>query len=278
MVFRADLHCHTSCSDGLITPAELCLEASKQGLQGLSITDHDSIAAYPAACGVADALDLLLLPGVEFSAFHHGVTVHILGYGFAVPNRVLEDFCQRHLERRRLRNNRIIEKLAQLGIDIDPSFLGEDRAVGRCHIAQALVQGGWVNSVKEAFQRYIGDGKPAYYRGPVFSASETIDVIHQSGGMAILAHPHLIKSDSAVDSLLTLPFDGLEAYYARFYPEQERRWLKVAEKHQWLVTGGSDFHGNIKPRNTLGCSWVGRDTFDILWEHYQKNGESGEIL
>ena len=147
----------------------------------------------------------------------------------------------------------------------------EKCTVGRPHIAQVLVKKGYVNNVAEAFLKYIGEEKPCYVRGETFSVEETISVIRDAKGVAIIAHPHLIKDSGIVLKLLEMGFDGLEGYYAMFPLKQQERWIKIAKNKKWLITGGSDFHGAVKPMIPLGCSWIGEDSFRHLQDLYLKN-------
>ena len=264
MTFRADLHCHTYFSDGTDAPEAVIDKALEIGLSGLSITDHDTIAAYPEAVKIAEKKGLLLLPGIEFSAADQ---VHILGYAYSLKSEALRHLCAQHQRRRLERNRAILERLRGLGIVIDEVELGEGHTVGRPHIANILIARKIVGSIQEAFEKYLGEGKRAYAPGDQISVEETLHTIHAAGGLAILAHPHLLKRSSQIRHLLKLPFDGLEGYYARFPTDQEEKWLKIASERDWIVTGGSDYHGKNKP-NPLGSSWVGKETFERLYGHY----------
>lgn len=271
--FRADLHCHTTCSDGTVSPEDIVLLAIKRNLSGLAITDHDSIHAYPIALPIARKLQFPLISGVEFSSMHNNKNVHLLGYSFSLTSTAIHDFCERHHRRRTMRNNAILEKLAKHGMAISEDELGESPTLGRPHIAMALMKKGYVTSLQEAFHKYIGDGKPCYAPGGYFSVEETIDIIHQAGGFAVIAHPHLIQEPNLVNELLDMPFDGIEGYYGRFPADQQERWVKMGEKRGWLVTGGSDFHGDIKPMQPLGSSWVGEETFRRLEARFKDNNK-----
>ena len=264
-MFRADLHCHTQCSDGSLTPTELILLAKQVGLQGISITDHDNIAAYTTAISAAQKEGILLGTGVEFSCDHKGQNVHVLGYGFSLTSSDIAELCSRHTIRRKERNSGILKKLSASRMPIEEDEL-KGTMIGRPHIAQIMVKKGYVSSIKEAFNLYIGDGKSCYVRGDAFSLKETIDAIHRGGGKAFLAHPHLYSRTALVEEILSSSsFDGLECHYSRCHPYQERRWLKLALKRQLLISGGSDFHGDIKPQIPLGCSWVDKETFDRIF-------------
>lgn len=263
--FRADLHCHTTCSDGVHPPREVVALAAERGLSGLSITDHDTIAAYAEALPAAREHGILLLPGVEFSAAHLGEAVHILGYGFQLEAASITELCARQVARRRERNASMLLKLKGLGIKIAPEELGDTPVVGRMHMALLLVRRGVVATTQEAFAKYLGEGGLAYVASLSISAAETLEAIHAAGGKAVLAHPHLMRRKRQIRALLKLPFDGIECYYGNRPPEEERRWVEEAERRGLIATGGSDFHGEeIKPYNPLGCAWVGREIFTRL--------------
>lgn len=276
--FRADLHCHTTCSDGTLQPHEVVQLACDLGLQGLSITDHDTIEAYKHAIPAAAAKQLPLICGVEFSAVHRHMSVHILAYSFRLASLVLQEFCQRHHQRRILRNRAILNLLAAHGMPLTPEDFPDSlfatlsqHSIGRPHLAWAMVQKGYVSSIQQAFQQYIGEGKPCYAPGQSFSVEETLDVIHQAQGLAIIAHPHLIEKVGLLKDLLEMPFNGLEGYYGRFPLQANERWLKIGARKDWIITGGSDFHGEIKPNLPLGSSWVNEETFQTLYQHFKRN-------
>lgn len=261
MTFRADLHCHSTYSDGTDTPERLIDFAIEIGLSGLSITDHDTVSAYQDAIPYAKERKFLILPGVEFSASHHGHSVHILGYGFSLQAEPLLKLCEWHQTRRKNRNRRILEKLRGLGMIVEAP---EGHTIGRPHIAKKMVEKGFVSSIQEAFEKYLGEGRPAYDPGETVSVEKTIEIIHASHGKAIIAHPHLIRRGPLIRQLLKMPFDGIEGYYARFTPQDENKWIGIGKQKEWIITGGSDYHGGTKPFNILGSSWVGREIFDAL--------------
>lgn len=269
--FRADLHCHSSFSDGTDTPTKLIELAIASGLCGLSITDHDTFAGYNEAFAAAKSKEFPLLNGIEFSASYAQEPVHILGYAYHMQSDAIASLCVRHTERREQRNLKILEKLKRLGIVIEPCELLHQGTWGRPHIAHALVTRGLVKSIQGAFEVYLAEGKIAYDPGEPISVEKTIETIHQAGGKAVLAHPHLLKRSTTIRAMLKMPFDGLECYYARFPLAQEKKWIDLAQQRKWLITGGSDYHGSIKPRNALGSSWVPRETFELLYTHFLEN-------
>ncbi len=263
--FRADLHCHSTCSDGTFTPEELLREAQAKGLKGLSITDHDTVAAYETAIPLAREMGIELLTGVEFSTTVKEQSVHVLAYGFDVQHEELHAFCQRHKERREERNIRMLESLKKGGITIEVCELAQDtHAIGRPHIAKALIDKGYAKDLREVFTEFIGGNSPYFVKTSSFGLEETLALIRSVGGKAVLAHPHLINNQGLVDYLLQQAFDGMEVFYARMPPHKERPWVKRAQKRGWIQTGGSDFHGTVKPHISLGCSWTGIDSFNAL--------------
>jgi len=267
MTFRADLHSHTICSDGTDSPSELVHKAHAAGLQGLSITDHDTIDAYtPEIFSLAQKLGLQLLPGVELSSEQDGISVHVLGYNIDLHSTTLKSFLANLIERRAERNRAILAKLAKKGFVIHEQELTAFgiRTLGRPHIAELMVRKKYVGSREEAFQRYLQDGASCYAPGIKYTPEEVIEQIHLAKGKAVLAHPHFLRTGAFLRRLLELPLDGIECYYAVFHAAQEVPWIKLAQEKGWLVTGGSDYHGTVKPHITLGCSWVGLEHFEAL--------------
>lgn len=270
MTFRADLHCHSTCSDGTFTPQELVDMALQNGLQALSITDHDSIDAYHMAKTYAEEKGLILLPGVEFSANLQNKSVHILGYCFDVNHPAILHLCKKHHERRLERNLKILENLENEGLKIDPKelFSIPSSTLGRPHIAALLIQKGYVKDFSEAFHLYLGDGKKCYAEGTPIGIADTLDAIHAAKGLAVLAHPHLYKERAFVLKILTFPFDGLEVEYALMNESQNASWIKLAKKRPLLLTGGSDFHGTSKPNISLGSRTISWEKFEPLFKHF----------
>lgn len=267
--FRADMHTHSTCSDGLLSPKELIKLAKEKGLDALSITDHDTIDAYDTSLfELAQELGIILCPGVEFSCQYKAVSIHVLGYGFDLSSEPLKNLCSRHQSRRAERNSRILRKLRTQGIVIEERELKEyhqEGVIGRPHIASVMIKKGYVSSIKEAFNKYIGDGKVCYDAGQCFTIDETIKIVHQAGGKVFIAHPHLIKKGKVLKEVLLKPFDGIECYYGAFLSKEHKKWLEMAKEKNWLISGGSDFHGESKPQNTLGSSWIDKEAFQKIF-------------
>ena len=241
------------------------------GLSGLSITDHDTVAAYETALPLAKELDLKMISGVEFSTVHQNTSVHILGYSFKLDSTPILELCKRHETRRVKRYRAMLDLLAkhQMPITEEELFsLGQKGSIGRPHIALVMIRKGYVKTMKEAFQNFLAEGKPCYVRNDSMSVEETIDTIHRANGLAVIAHPQLIRNKSIVNELLKMNFDGIEVFYAKLPREDEKQWADIANKKNWLMTGGSDFHGNVKPDIPLGSSWVDENTFQILYDRF----------
>lgn len=262
---KFDLHTHTTFSDGSCTPEVLFNCATEIGLSGLSITDHDTVDAYFNL----PKTDLVIGVGVEFSAFLNQDSVHILGYDFIVDHKVIFDFCQKHKNRRLYRNLAIIKNLQKLGIGITEGELYDrfnDRTVGRPHIGQILIEKGVCSSMEQVFKEFLAEGKKAFASGEMFSVQETIDVIKKADGKAFIAHPHLIKKNQVIRELKKLPFDGIEVFYARYHKKDTMAWETVAKEKNWLISGGSDFHGEMKVFNQLGSSWIDEELFKSIFK------------
>ena len=262
--FRADLHCHSVCSDGSDDPMLLLEKAKAVNLQGLSITDHDTLDAYSDELfQKAHALSIRMLPGIEISSEQEGQAVHVLGYGYDLKSVSFHLFLQEIKKRRTERNRVILKKLADRGMKIEEADL-QGKLIGRPHIALALIKKGYVSSLKEAFDRFLQDGACCWTDGFRSTPLEAIEEIHKAGGKAVLAHPHIYKKKSLLIKLIAYPFDGIECYYSLMSKALEAPWLQIAKEKGWIATGGSDYHGLFKPNIPLGASWVSEETFNIL--------------
>ena len=276
MDFKADLHMHSYFSDGTMSPEELLHLAKEKKLSGISITDHDTIDGYTDKIfQLARNLDIMLLQGVEISSEFSSSSVHILGYGFDLKSKAFQDFLLDIQERKRQRNVKILEKLRSNNIQITEEELYEyakekgvnKTIVGRPHIASLMLEKKYIANIQEGFDRFLKDDGMCYVAGDRVSSELVVKKLHEANGIAILAHPHLIKSKKLLKKLLNLGFDGIEVYYGRLPFYIETNWKKIAEDNNLLITGGSDFHGSIKPHISLGCSWVDKDVFNEILKH-----------
>jgi len=243
---RIDLHMHTTASDGLLEPAALVSAVQNANLQIFSVTDHDTVDALPEVEAQARALGLRLIPGIELSAMWHRVEFHILGYFVDPADAALLAFLQARREARRTRLQAMLNRLRALGMTVHAEEVlarAQDGNVGRPHLARVLVDLGFVASTDEAFERYLGDGRPAYVPRPDVTVSEAIRVIQLAGGLASLAHPGLHNRDDAMPDLVAAGLDAVEAYHVCHSAGNTAHYRRLAERRGLLVTGGSDFHG-----------------------------------
>ncbi len=254
-----DLHTHSNCSDGSLSPEELINEALEAGLSAIALTDHDTMAGITEFLTAGENAGLEVLSGVEISANHEGKTLHILGYGMDRTDRGLVAMLHHLQEIRRTRNEGIINKLAALGIIIDPTELEATAfgLVGRPHIARFLVKKGVVNNINMAFNKYLRNNGRAYVEGTRYSAADTIRSITKAGGLAVLAHPTTFersigKIAKTVKELKSLGLAGIEAYYPGHSNRILKKLIQLAATYDLLVTGGSDFHGPAKPGIHIG--------------------------
>ena len=252
-----DLHSHTNESDGTFSPAQLIAEAVRVGVTTLGITDHDTFSGYDLACGAARDAGVELICGIELSTKLHGRSVHLLGYFF--KPELLADFRRWILElqaARRDRNVRLIARLRELGFDIT---LAEAEArgrgmTGRPHFAQLMVEKGYVKDLREAFDEYLDESAKGYvYRHePLFA--DGVERIRQAGGIASLAHPVRVKGDipALMPELCAAGLNAIEAYHSDHTAAETQLYLELARQNGLHLTGGSDFHGAVKPGVMLG--------------------------
>ncbi len=245
-----DLHMHTTCSDGKLSPKELVEKAAAIGLKIISITDHDNLAAYQEAKPVADALGVELIPGVEVSTSHLGRDVHILGY-FVQDNSELSEYLKACRERRIQRTEKIVHNLRKLGVYIHIEKVFEKAAngsVGRPHIAAVLQETGYVQSYSEAFAKYIGTNSPAYEKSVETDPANVIRLINEAGGLSFLAHPGRFVPDETIRFLIDAGLDGIEIIHPAHDAEQQEFYRAIANEYFLLMSGGSDYHGT-KPQD-----------------------------
>jgi predicted metal-dependent phosphoesterase TrpH len=256
-----DLHSHTTASDGTFSPAQLVEEAGRTGVRILGITDHDTFSGFDQALPLARQAGLELVCGIELSTKLHGHSVHLLGYflnSFLNPDGldVFRGWISDLQASRRDRNVRLIARLRELGVDIT---LEEVKArgggmTGRPHFAQVLIEKGYVSSLQQAFDDYLDEAAKGYVtrREPTFA--EAVQHIRGAGGIASLAHPVRVREDVAtiLPELCAAGLNAIEAYHSDHSPSQTALYLELAAQHGLLVTGGSDFHGAVKPEIHLG--------------------------
>jgi predicted metal-dependent phosphoesterase TrpH len=262
--FSADLHSHSTASDGSLTPTELVRLASEIGLRALAVTDHDTIGGLAEARAATRSLGLELIDGVELSVEDNDGRFHMLGYCFDPNSAEMADTLVDLRERRRRRNEKIIQRAHEIGLEITwddiLKHVGEDdEVVGRPHFAEALVENGYASSVQDAFDRFLASGQPLYFPKNGLSSRDAIGLIHRAGGVAVMAHPSLTKwaDPPVLEARLAylkneMGLDGVEARYNKHTLAQTESYLQIASRLELLVTGGSDFHGSPKPTVRLG--------------------------
>jgi 3',5'-nucleoside bisphosphate phosphatase len=275
---KADLHLHSYYSDGTLAPSALVDMAQSAGHIGLSITDHDTLEGYEEAKKRATEKGVFLVSGIEISSQYDTESIHVLGYAFDPDNTEIRRNCLLHHERRECRIIAILERLAKLGMSITLEEVHatskESISYGRPHIALAMVEKGYVPSVLAAFSQYLKSGRPCYVEGQKWTIEEAVAMIHAAHGFAVLAHPQLIKLRSQISHILSLGFDGIEAFYDSLKLAEQEPYVRLAEKKGLLVTGGSDFHGLVAPNRHFGASWTPYETFKIFHERMQRASPS----
>jgi predicted metal-dependent phosphoesterase TrpH len=247
-VSRVDLHVHSTASDGKFSPEAIISKAAELGLKVISLTDHDSIdGIIPALKTVKTYPGLTFIPGVEISTDMPDGEAHVLGYFIDYTSTELGSTLERFRNSRLRRAQGMVSKLGALGIDIDWSRVQEiagDGAIGRPHIAQAMLEKGYIASFKEAFDKYIGHGSPAYVEREKMTPEEAVALIVRSGGLPVLAHPFTVKEpETMVIKLKAAGLVGIEAYYKDNTAAETEATLGLAVKYGLIATGGSDFHG-----------------------------------
>jgi len=293
-----DFHMHSNFSDGSSTPTELIQEAKERGLFAIALTDHDTIDGVPEFVKAGKEMGVHTVPGVEISVdtkMPNNGHMHILGLFIDPFDRKLKKTLDFLRHERNLRANRIIQKLNELDVPITKEELlaeAGEGSIGRPHVAKILVRKGIVKNIQEAFDIYLGKGKPAYMDKVKLGERDALALIKDAGGFAILAHPHLMKYDSveaAIERIMDLKskgLDGFEVYYTGMPAEYTEKLLELAEKEGFLISGGSDYHGLNKDDIQMG---VGKNDLCVpdeiyfqlkaAWEQKQQpvNMEENEI-
>ena len=256
-----DLHTHTTASDGSFAPAEVVGMAEQAGLAAVAITDHDTTDGIGEALAAGEKMRVEVVPGVELSVSHERLgSLHILGYWIQPGHPDLAGKLEDIRGGRDKRNEKILSRLADLGCPLDLSevqAIAGGEVIGRPHLAQAMIKHDYVQSTQEAFDRYLARGKPAYMERDRMSPAEAIDRIRRAGGVAVWAHPGLIRLEESdmekeIEKLGAAGLSGIEAHYPEHSPETTELLLKLCDKNRLAPTGGTDFHGTDKPDVQLG--------------------------
>jgi predicted metal-dependent phosphoesterase TrpH len=269
MTAGVDLHSHTTASDGTLSPAELVRAAVKRGVRVLAITDHDSTEGLAAARAEAAQHPLLtIVPGLEINCDVPGAEVHVLGYYVDDAAGWFQDFLREQRAERVARVHRIADRLAELGMPIDTAdvfALVQEGSAGRPHVAQVMVQRGYVKSVREAFDRWLHTNGPANVPRRRLTPEDAIAVIRRAGGVPVFAHPGLAGRDELIPDMVAAGLMGIETYYAEHSATQTAHYKDLCRAHGLVATGGSDYHGERSGRtNPLGHPPVPMSVFEEL--------------
>ncbi len=254
-----DLHMHTNFSDGLKSPSEILNLVRESSLEAFSITDHDSINGYLEAKKHIRDDDPKLISGIEFSVSFENGDLHMLAYGFDPENKSILNRIEEFKESRILRAKLMVEKLNELGVDITFEMIEEianGASIGRPHVAEAIFKSGAVGSYEASFAKYIGNGKPGYVPKKNFTPVEAINVIHEAGGIAVLAHPVIDNNDKHIEMLAGLGMDGIEIYHPYHRQPDKDRLINLADRFRLIITGGSDYHGREERFSFIGSQKV----------------------
>ncbi len=251
----ADLHTHTVYSDGTFTPKQLVEQAKKAGLSCIGITDHDSVDAIGPALDEAKVLGLEIIPGVELTAEFKESEIHILGYYIDWRQEKFLKELKLLRDERVKRMRKMLDRLRKYQIKLDLqeilSISGKG-AVGRLHLARVMHQKGFVSSIREAFNKYIGDNKPCYIKKKRFTPLQTMSMIEEINGVCVLAHPHLINNNNYIIDFVKYGLKGIEVYYPGMAGNLSLYYQNLAKKFHLFITGGSDSHGQAKEGDYLG--------------------------
>jgi predicted metal-dependent phosphoesterase TrpH len=278
---RIDLHIHSTASDGTHTPQEIMAMADQLGLKAIAITDHDTLDGCRQAFNGDIPSSLGFITGVEISVqapedCNIRESLHILGYGINPEDPALLQALDKFQNIRNTRVHQIVQRLNQLGIPLElKQAMAESKngAVGRPHVATAMVKAGYAKDINDAFDRYLGNGQPACIGKKRMACSRAFELIRGAGGIPVLAHPYLIpckgshQLDQLVKKLSDMDLKGIEIYYPRHTPDAMAQYMALARKYGLLATGGTDYHGELIPEIKMGA---GTGNFYVPYEIFEK--------
>jgi len=276
-----DLHIHSNASDGTFSPAQILDQALDSNIAAIAITDHDTISGSKEALRIGTPPEVKFLTGVEISAnppasFPCSGSFHILGYAIDLEHSALNQMLEELQQARKNRNPRILQTLNELGVPLTMDEVKEevgDGQMGRPHIAKVMLKKGYAGSINEVFDKYLGKGKPAYVDKYRMESDQAIELISNAGGIPVLAHPGLIEPttdlpfENLIKTLTSTGLKGIEVYYPEHTPESFAEYIAMADQYGLLVTGGTDFHGALKPDLKMG---YGKGDFFVPYELYEK--------
>ncbi len=264
---QADLHIHTYFSDSTSSPQEVVDEALKANLSCISITDHDIVEGIAPSIEAA-AGRLEIVPGIELSSEYENCDIHILGYFIDYQKGPLLEKIDAFLDARMERMKQMIMNLKSMGVNNiefeEVCAMTQSKAVGRAHLAVLLQQKGWVNNTRTAFEKYLGSGCPGYASKYNQTPFEAIELIRQSGGVAVMAHPMLTQKDELIPRFAAAGLKGLEVYYPNCMPTVTQFYERIAQKNGLIATGGSDAHGKAKSYTYIGKQTIPLTTVELL--------------
>ncbi len=251
----ADLHLHTSFSDGTYSPEELAGHGHRCKLAAMALTDHDTVEGCERMGAACQQLGIEFVPGTELTAELYSDELHLLGYFVDIHNSRLLDEIAKFQHGRQERIREMVARLNQNKIPLQAETvfkLANCRSPGRPHVGRALVKGGFCTSMDEAFERFLKRNRPAYVPKTKISALQAIELVHGAGGIAVMAHPGLNRTDDLIPQLVDAGLDGIECFHSKHSSADSQRYLKLAQKYNLLVTGGSDCHGMSKGKPLIG--------------------------
>jgi predicted metal-dependent phosphoesterase TrpH len=262
----ADLHLHTYFSDGTFTPEELAGHGARLGFSALALTDHDTVEGCPRMEAACAAAGMAFIPGAELTAELDNTELHVLGYFLDTHNQKLLSEIAKFQAVRQSRIHEMVARINALGVPlkVESVFeLANCKSPGRPHVARAMAKAGLVSNLDEAFDRFLKKNRPAWVPKKKVSALEAIELVHQAGGLAVMAHPGLNRTDEVIPALVDAGLDGIECFHTKHSTATAERYLEIAEKFNLLVTGGSDCHGFSKGKPLIGG-------IKLPYEHVEK--------
>ena len=259
-----DLHSHSTASDGALPPEDVVARAKLAGLAAIALTDHDTLAGVPAAVAAGERLGVRVVSGVELSAMDGDKEVHLLGLHLSRLEHIERELVE-FRDARYTRAQRIVERLNRLSVPVTLDAILREAAggaIGRPHVARAMVAGGWVRDQREAFDRYLGYGRPAFVAKRRLTVGDAIRLVHEAGGICVFAHPGQDGSRARVEALHALGLDGVEVRHPSHSAEDVARLMALTDHFGMVPSGGSDWHGAAEGPRTLGAMQVPGEWLD----------------
>jgi len=251
----ADLHLHSQFSDGTFAPEEIAAHAKRHDLRAIALTDHDTVEGCERTAAACAAASIEFITGTELTAEHNDHELHILAYLVDMQNPRLIAEIAKFQKVRQERIREMVTRINELNIPLKAEevfALANCRSPGRPHVARAMVKAKLCGTLDEAFERFLKKGRPAWVPKAKMSALEAIELIHQAGGLAVMAHPGLNKTDESIPDLVAAGLDGIECFHTKHNAATAERYQKIAREHGLLITGGSDCHGLSKGKPLIG--------------------------